>query len=76
MKLKQLPSELLPKSEAMSGASSTAAVTSEDFLGSVLKRWRSATTAHQPDTEDMSTSRSSRMAARHCSLRVRSSQRG
>ena len=53
VKLKQLPSELLPKSEAMSGASSTAAVMSEDFLPSVLKRWRSATTAHQPDTEDM-----------------------
>jgi hypothetical protein len=53
VKLKQLPSELLPKSEAMSGASSTAAVMSEDFLASVLKRWRNATTAHQPDTEDM-----------------------
>ena len=52
VKLNQLPPHLLPKSEAMSAASSAGAVMSEDFLASVLKRWRSATTAHQSDGED------------------------
>jgi uncharacterized protein len=46
VKLNKLPAQLLPKSEAMSGASSAAAVMNEDFLADVLNRWRSATTAH------------------------------
>jgi hypothetical protein len=38
----------------MTGASSGAAAMGEDFLASVLKRWRSATTsAQQVDAEDM-----------------------
>jgi hypothetical protein len=45
VKLNKLPAQLLPKSEAMSGASSAAAVMNEDFLADVLNRWRSATTA-------------------------------
>jgi uncharacterized protein len=52
VKLNQLPPQRLPKSEVVSEASSAGAVISEDFLASVLKRWRSATTAHQPDADD------------------------
>jgi DNA helicase HerA-like ATPase len=52
VKLNKLPAHLLPKSEAMSGASSAAAVMNEDFLADVLNRWRSATTAHELETNE------------------------
>jgi DNA helicase HerA-like ATPase len=54
VKLSDLPAHLLPRREAMNGASSGAAAMGEDFLASVLRRWRSATTsAQQVDADDM-----------------------
>jgi DNA helicase HerA-like ATPase len=52
VKLTELPAHLLPKGDAISGGSSAATTLNQDFLAAVLKRWRSATTAHQPEADD------------------------
>src|SRR5262249_9544651 len=51
VKLNELPTHLLPKSEAMSGATNAAPVMEDDFLANALKRWRSATIAQHPDED-------------------------
>ena len=52
LKLKQLPSHLIPKSDAVSGAQTDFAIgTNQEFLARVLDRWRGATTNQQANLE-------------------------
>jgi hypothetical protein len=52
LKLKQLASHLIPKSDAVSGARADfVAGTSQEFLATVLDRWRGATTNQQANLE-------------------------
>jgi hypothetical protein len=53
VKLKQLPPHMLPKSDAVSGTSETAGI-NEEFIATVLKRWRWASSTHLPPPDDPS----------------------
>jgi hypothetical protein len=53
VKLKQLPQELLPRSDAVGSALRDAAIgINEEFFADVINRWRGVTTRQQPVFED------------------------
>jgi DNA helicase HerA-like ATPase len=53
LKFKELPTQLLPRSEALAAASADfAAGLNHEFIGSVLERWRGATTTQRSRADD------------------------
>jgi hypothetical protein len=53
LKFKQLPSALLPRSEAVGAAAENCvAGVNQDFIAVALERWRGATTSHKTGLED------------------------
>jgi DNA helicase HerA-like ATPase len=51
VKLKRLPAHMLPRSDVVSGARETAGI-NEEFIATVLKRWRAASTSQQTNADD------------------------
>jgi uncharacterized protein len=51
VKLKQLPAHLLPKSDAVSSAREESGI-NEEFIATVLRRWRGASTSQYTDLDD------------------------
>jgi DNA helicase HerA-like ATPase len=51
VKLKQLPAHLLPKSDAVSSAREESGI-NEEFIATVLRRWRAASTSQYTDLDD------------------------
>jgi DNA helicase HerA-like ATPase len=51
VKLKQLPAHLLPKSDAVSSAREESGI-NEEFIATVLRRWRAASTSQYGDLDD------------------------
>jgi hypothetical protein len=51
VKLRQLPADLLPKSDAVSNAREESGI-NEEFIATVLRRWRAASTSQYADLDD------------------------